>query len=610
MLEAPDGVTPAGVRYCQQGYPLCVLRNGAGLPAMPFVANLTSRAGFRPEPAISSASGPRAGFFESLARRHVAYLQGAERGGWNDTDSAALLKLAAAGLNTLIVSATQLADLLQSATPAQRATLLRFDFVLACQWPAHGLDIGDDTQSDFLPPIVRDSLSAALALSTSSAAGHPHIVGYYVADEPAWNKQSLFVAASASKRNMPLLNGWSYTCGWSPSTVPRPAGANGNWNTGFNVPCQLCLSSTTGAGSDIQLRPGGCGTAGQRSSSHWDWTLLQSPSPSTRIVSIQNNATAHYLCSTDGLSLSLEAEDGDHCRWAVTTTAPGSNTAPSRLQHQSSGAFVCGGGNGTALHLNHTGADRSCSWESFMWSAGLLQRMAKFLRAADSSKDTSGRPMRAIVIGGNPGPSDLHLVREWNSTNNYTAGDIECTLGSSCEVSCAGPHASDELIGAALAMSPVGTASHDAYDAFFIDAYHGNVAAYHRILLLMLRQGTLSPGKPWLPVLMSYSAQSTGTAGSAAACAQWASESASATGGTLREKLGWWQEAAARLNGGTEAAAACVTAPMGVALFAFENLHTTGTQSFSSLANCAAMQDQAVALFGDKSLLKSDDDVQ
>ena len=41
-LEAPAGVMPIGVRYCEQGYPLCVLRNGAGLPAMPFLANVTA----------------------------------------------------------------------------------------------------------------------------------------------------------------------------------------------------------------------------------------------------------------------------------------------------------------------------------------------------------------------------------------------------------------------------------------------------------------------------------------------------------------------------------------------------------------------------------------
>ena len=42
VLVAPKGVAIAGVRYCEQEYPLCVLRNGAGLPAMPFLANLTS----------------------------------------------------------------------------------------------------------------------------------------------------------------------------------------------------------------------------------------------------------------------------------------------------------------------------------------------------------------------------------------------------------------------------------------------------------------------------------------------------------------------------------------------------------------------------------------
>ena len=41
QLALPAGVKATGVRYCQQGYPMCVLRNGAGLPAMPFVANIT-----------------------------------------------------------------------------------------------------------------------------------------------------------------------------------------------------------------------------------------------------------------------------------------------------------------------------------------------------------------------------------------------------------------------------------------------------------------------------------------------------------------------------------------------------------------------------------------
>ena len=43
VLEAPAGVAPAGVRYCEQGYPQCVVRNGVGLPAMPFLANVTTR---------------------------------------------------------------------------------------------------------------------------------------------------------------------------------------------------------------------------------------------------------------------------------------------------------------------------------------------------------------------------------------------------------------------------------------------------------------------------------------------------------------------------------------------------------------------------------------
>ena len=42
VLEVPAGVKPVGVRYCEQGYPQCVLRNGAGLPAMPFLANVTT----------------------------------------------------------------------------------------------------------------------------------------------------------------------------------------------------------------------------------------------------------------------------------------------------------------------------------------------------------------------------------------------------------------------------------------------------------------------------------------------------------------------------------------------------------------------------------------
>ena len=42
VLVGPPGVAFSAVRYCEQGYPLCVLRNGAGLPAMPFLANLTA----------------------------------------------------------------------------------------------------------------------------------------------------------------------------------------------------------------------------------------------------------------------------------------------------------------------------------------------------------------------------------------------------------------------------------------------------------------------------------------------------------------------------------------------------------------------------------------
>jgi hypothetical protein len=42
-LVVPTGLESVvvGVRYCYQGYPFCVLRNSAGLPAMPFVANAT-----------------------------------------------------------------------------------------------------------------------------------------------------------------------------------------------------------------------------------------------------------------------------------------------------------------------------------------------------------------------------------------------------------------------------------------------------------------------------------------------------------------------------------------------------------------------------------------
>ena len=46
QLALPAGAKATGVRYCQQGYPMCVLRNGAGLPAMPFVANISG--GSRP----------------------------------------------------------------------------------------------------------------------------------------------------------------------------------------------------------------------------------------------------------------------------------------------------------------------------------------------------------------------------------------------------------------------------------------------------------------------------------------------------------------------------------------------------------------------------------
>ena len=44
LLDVPAGVQAVGVRYCAQAYPQCVLRNGAGLPAMPFLANLTAAA--------------------------------------------------------------------------------------------------------------------------------------------------------------------------------------------------------------------------------------------------------------------------------------------------------------------------------------------------------------------------------------------------------------------------------------------------------------------------------------------------------------------------------------------------------------------------------------
>ena len=42
-LTVPAGLESVaiGVRYCYQGYPFCVLRNSAGLPAMPFFANAT-----------------------------------------------------------------------------------------------------------------------------------------------------------------------------------------------------------------------------------------------------------------------------------------------------------------------------------------------------------------------------------------------------------------------------------------------------------------------------------------------------------------------------------------------------------------------------------------
>ena len=42
ILAVPTGIKAVGVRYCEQGYPQCVLRNGAGLPAMPFEANVTT----------------------------------------------------------------------------------------------------------------------------------------------------------------------------------------------------------------------------------------------------------------------------------------------------------------------------------------------------------------------------------------------------------------------------------------------------------------------------------------------------------------------------------------------------------------------------------------
>ena len=556
-------------------------------------------------PARSTVTTAARGFFASP--RHLAYFQLPARfraagpsAGLNVSDFAALRKLAAGGLDTLIVVPETLRNLLNASTPAQRAELLRFDFVLSAAWPSRGLDIGDVTESAFLPPLLRGSLSDALAISMDTAPDSPHVVGYYIADEPAWNKQSLFVNVAASKHNMVLLNGFGETCNWG-GAVPRPAGARGNWYTGFDVPCQRCLSSATGVGSDVELSAGKCGTAGQRSTSHWDITLLPeshpSNSPTVRAVWIRNNQTARYLCA-DGTAFSLEVQRTERCTWLVTDPyARGTvalNIAPTLLQHSSSGHYVCGNQSiDGQLFLNATGDARACSWQTFMWTAGLLNRMAKFLRATDREKDAQGRPLRAIAIGGTP--TAMRLVREWNQTNNWTAGDISCTMPDkgSCDVSCVGPHASDDLVAGALAVSPVAVASRDAFDVFLIDFYSGTLSKFKRSLMLYLKQGSFTRETLWMPVLESWKAQPAAV-GAASGCAAWGAASARSTGGTLAEKMGWWRQAAAELSG-------CVTAPVGAALFAFQatglDWNRPSDSSFASLANCGVMQEQATELF-------------
>ena len=230
-----------------------------------------------------------------------------------------------------------------------------------------------------------------------------------------------------------------------------------------------------------------------------------------------------------------------------------------------------------------------------MWTAGLINRMAKFLRDADSEKDPEGRPLRAIAIGGTP--TALRLVREWNHTNNYTAGDITCALSDkrSCSVSCTGPRASDDLIARALALSPVAIASRAAFDVFLIDAYRGTLGEYKRMLMLYLKQGSFTRQTAWMPVLESWTEQPE-AGGIKAGCTSWEAAYQSSTGGTLADKMAWWRQAAAELS-------SCVAPPVGVGLFAFQAAKIGGRAdaTFASLSNCEAMQDQAKTLFANTS---------
>jgi hypothetical protein len=362
-------------------------------PASPRAS--TTDSSTAPAPAAAPVERrPAPGWFE--LERNIAYLQPPlEVSAWNASAWRSLDELHAAGLNTLLVSPDGIVSLLKAATPDQRELLRRFDFVTNIGWPGQGLDIGDvDDGSDFLPPWVLASVNASLALALGPPSNHSlNIVGYYTADEAAWNKQSLYVASSSAKGNMVLMNGFGYVCG-------APGGGRGDWYSGFDVGrCQRCLTGATAgaagaaaapASTELRLSREDCGTAGHGSPAHWDWAPVPGPIASAavarradgsvarsrgrvpRTISIQNNATGLYLCSKDmhgGLSLE-DSWSAAACSWLVNSSGTGPvNTAASTLRHVASGRLLCGATAG-ALSLSDTLDPLYCGWETYMWSAG------------------------------------------------------------------------------------------------------------------------------------------------------------------------------------------------------------------------------------------------
>jgi hypothetical protein len=190
-----------------------------------------------------------------------------------------------------------------------------------------------------------------------------------------------------------------------------------------------------------------------------------------------------------------------------------------------------------------------------------------------------------------------------------TGGDLACTIQTAdCSVTCSAGSASDSQVTAALAMSPVGdrssgrsssvvaedaTAAAPFYDVVLIDAYGRTQASMLRTLMLMLKQGVLSGQQPWIPVMEAWSSQPAAGVG----CTTWGSAHAEAgphpaapahgvpVAGTLKERLTWWHQAAAKMQG-------CIANASGTALFAFEVGSTV-----TSLANCQSMQTQAIDLW-------------